>query len=224
MKDAGLDILNADQLLSHASRAIAAREDIKFEFTRVLSDAMSHILKWGNYHGLSREDLSFLEWEEISRGLKSPILEDLDRHFLDIADARRREAMMSQTFKLAHIIAAPQDIYVATLNRSMPNFVGMGTASGRVVQLQANSSSRVDLEGCIVCIDNADPGFDWIFTKNPGGLVTRFGGANSHMAVRCAELGIPAAIGCGDQTFERISQATRAELNCGQHIVRPLHG
>lgn len=223
LKDAGLDVLNADQLLDHAGAAIAAREDIKFEFTRVLSDAMSHILKWGNYHGLSRDDLSFLEWEEISRGLKSPFLEDLDRHFLDIADARRREAAMSQTFKLAHIIAAPQDIYVATLNRSMPNFVGMGTASGRVVRLQANSPSRIDLEGCIVCIENADPGFDWIFTKNPGALVTRFGGANSHMAVRCAELGIPAAIGCGDQTFDRISRAPRAELNCGEKIIRPLH-
>jgi len=223
LSDAGLDILGAGQLLEHAARAIAAREDIKFEFTRVLSDAMSHILKWGNHHGLSRDDLSFLEWGEISCGLKSPLLEDLDRYFLDIADNRRREAAMSQTFKLAHIIATPQDIYVATLNRSMPNFVGSGTASGRVVQLQANSPSRIDLEGCIVCIDNADPGFDWIFTKNPGALVTRFGGANSHMAVRCAELGIPAAIGCGDQTFERIARSDRAELNCGQHTIRPLH-
>jgi phosphohistidine swiveling domain-containing protein len=224
LKEAGLDVLSADQLLDHAATAIVAREDIKFEFTRVLSDAMSHILKWGNHHGLSRDDLSFLEWEEISRGLKSPLLEDLDRHFLDIADDRRRKAAMSHSFKLAHIIAKPKDIYVATLNRSMPNFVGTDSASGRVVQLQANSTSRIDLEGCIVCIENADPGFDWIFTKNPGGLVTRFGGANSHMAVRCAELGIPAAIGCGDQTFERISRAIRAELNCGQHIVRPLHG
>lgn len=223
LKDAGLDLLSADQLLHHAATAIAAREDIKFEFTRVLSDAMSHILKWGNHHGLSRDDLSFLEWKEISSGLKSPLLEDLDRHFLDIADTRRRAAVMSQSFKLAHIISKPRDIYVATLNRSMPNFVGSDIASGRVVQLQANSPSRIDLEGCIVCIDNADPGFDWIFTKNPGALVTRFGGANSHMAVRCAELGIPAAIGCGDQTFERISQASRAELNCGQHTIRPLH-
>lgn len=224
LKEARLDVLSADQLLDHAARAISAREDIKFEFTRILSDALLHLLRWGNYHGLSRDDLSFLEWKEICRCLKSPILDDLDRHFLDIADARRREAAMSQTLKLAHIIAKPQDIYVATLNRSMPNFVGMGTAVGRVMKLHANSPSRVDLEGCIVCIDNADPGFDWIFMKNPGALVTRFGGANSHMAVRCAELGIPAAIGCGDQTFERISSATRAELNCVQHIIRPLHG
>ncbi|MBO6788922.1 MAG: hypothetical protein JJ894_00145 [Dinoroseobacter sp.] len=224
LQEAGLDVSSADQLFEHAARAIAAREDIKFEFTRALSDAMSHILKWGNFHGLSRDDLSFLEWNEISQGLTSPLLEELDRHFLDVADNRRREAAMSQTFKLAHIIAAPQDIYVATLNRSMPNFVGSGASSGRVVQLEANSPSRIDLEGCIVCIDNADPGFDWIFTKNPSALVTRFGGANSHMAVRCAELGIPAAIGCGDQTFERIARAARAELDCGQHTIRPLHG
>ena len=33
-------------------------------------------------------------------------------------------------------------------------------------------------------------------------LVTQYGGANSHMAIRCAELGIPAVIGAGEKSFE----------------------
>ena len=39
---------------------------------------------------------------------------------------------------------------------------------------------------------------DYLFSKNIGGLITCYGGANSHMAIRCAELGIPAVIGCGE--------------------------
>ena len=44
---------------------------------------------------------------------------------------------------------------------------------------------------------SADPGFDWIFTRDISGFVTQFGGANSHMAIRASELGIPAVIGAG---------------------------
>ena len=43
-------------------------------------------------------------------------------------------------------------------------------------------------------IENADPGFDWIFGSKILGLITKYGGVNSHMAIRCAELEIPAGI------------------------------
>ena len=32
-------------------------------------------------------------------------------------------------------------------------------------------------------------------------LITKYGGANSHMAIRCSELNIPAAIGVGEKNF-----------------------
>ena len=56
----------------------------------------------------------------------------------------------------------------------------------------------------IILIENADPGYDWIFGQSIKGLITKFGGANSHMAIRCAEFAIPAAIGCGEQRFDRL--------------------
>ena len=37
----------------------------------------------------------------------------------------------------------------------------------------------------IVLIENADPGYDWIFSKNIKGLITKNGGINSHMSIRC---------------------------------------
>ena len=56
----------------------------------------------------------------------------------------------------------------------------------------------------IVVIENADPGFDWIFTKKISGLITKYGGANSHMTIRCAELKVPAMIGCGPKIYNDI--------------------
>jgi phosphoenolpyruvate-protein kinase (PTS system EI component) len=94
---------------------------------------------------------------------------------------------------------------------------------GEVVQLAWDTPASVNLAGRIVCIENADPGFDWIFARSPAGLVTKFGGANSHMAVRCAELSLPAAIGCGEQLYLRVTAAGRAELDCAESILRPQH-
>jgi len=223
LKEAGLDVLSADQLLEYARKSIAGREYVKFVFTRTLSDALSMVVRWGDYYGLSRDDLSYLDWPAIAKCLSHPIIDDVDRYYLDIAEDARRSLAAAHAFRLAHIIFNVRDIYVATLNRSVPNFIGVGSASGPVIELDAGTPTSVNIKDMIVCIENADPGFDWIFTKTPAALVTRFGGANSHMAVRCAEFGLPAAIGCGDQIYKRVIAAKSVELNCAENILRPLY-
>ena len=71
----------------------------------------------------------------------------------------------------------------------------------------------------IVVIENADPGFDWIFSRKIAGLITKYGGANSHMAIRCAEFSLPAAIGCGERLFSSLSKAEAVELNCSSRRI-----
>ena len=67
----------------------------------------------------------------------------------------------------------------------------------------------------IVLIENADPGYDWLFNFDIKGLITKFGGANSHMSIRCNELKIPAAIGVGEKIFEDLKINEQLTLNCG---------
>ena len=69
------------------------------------------------------------------------------------------------------------------------------------------------IEGKIILIENADPGFDWIFTKNPLALITKYGGVASHMAIRCSEIGLPAAIGVGEVLFEKLSHSSKILLD-----------
>ena len=47
---------------------------------------------------------------------------------------------------------------------------------------------QINLKNKIILIENADPGYDWIFSHKIIGLVTKYGGANSHMTIRCSEL------------------------------------
>ena len=41
------------------------------------------------------------------------------------------------------------------------------------------------------------------------------------MAIRCAEFGLPAAIGCGEQIFEQILRFGMIELNCSEERIVP---
>ena len=75
------------------------------------------------------------------------------------------------------------------------------------------------MDGAIICIPNADPGYDWLFSHRIGGLITAWGGANSHMAIRAGELNIPAIIGAGELLYEKWSNSNRLNINCSSKIV-----
>ena len=69
-------------------------------------------------------------------------------------------------------------------------------------------------------IESADPGYDWIFATGLLGLITQYGGTNSHMAIRAAELGIPAVIGCGEKLYRAWSSARVLEIDAANRQVR----
>ena len=96
-----------------------------------------------------------------------------------------------------------------------PNYITNKKAIGDVISELNNNS----LEGTIVCIPSADPGFDWIFNYSISGLITAWGGSNSHMAIRAGELGIPAVIGAGDTFFNLWSKSKRLSINCAEKRV-----
>ena len=50
--------------------------------------------------------------------------------------------------------------------------------------------------------------------KDIKGLITMYGGAASHMAIRCAELQLPAAIGCGELLYNTFNERDRIQLDC----------
>ena len=90
-----------------------------------------------------------------------------------------------------------------------------------ILLFRANSI-EYDIEKKIVCIQSADPGYDYLFSKKIGGLITCYGGANSHMAIRCAEMGIPAVIGCGEKSFAVYSKANSILIDALNKQVKVL--
>ena len=52
------------------------------------------------------------------------------------------------------------------------------------------------------------------------GLITQYGGANSHISIRCLEYDIPAIIGVGNKTFNLIRQCDFIQINCNQKYFK----
>ncbi len=207
--------VSVEHVERYARLAIAGRENAKFVFSRHLSDILEYLGAWGFGLGLSDDALSFLSVQDILSGNMQTILCDEREHYAHLSSRGRTLFDLARSLKLGYIIRSERDVSVVPQHRSAPNFVGNVDIEKKVAVLSATGHCDVELTDCIVCIENADPGFDWIFTRNIAGLVTMFGGVNSHMAIRCAEYGLPAAIGIGEQLFMQISAAPRCRLNAG---------
>lgn len=68
-------------------------------------------------------------------------------------------------------------------------------------------------------IQAADPGYDYLFSKNIAGLITCYGGANSHMAIRASELSLPSVIGVGEEKFAQLLNAKKLRIECANEQI-----
>ena len=149
---------------------------------------------------------------------------DVERYLRPKALAGQQGHQITKALRLPQVFSKALDIHVVPLRLSEPNFITHNSVTGPCLRLGEHDNVPDNMAGAVVLIENADPGFDWIFAYGIAGLVTKFGGANSHMAIRCAEFGIPAAIGCGEQIFDRLWAARSVEINCAENLVQPADG
>ena len=104
-----------------------------------------------------------------------------------------------------------------------PNFITSKTVRAELSFLSLKKPDQNHtLKNKIVLIENADPGYDWIFSHDIAGLITKYGGIASHMSIRAAEFGLPSAIGCGESIFDQLLAASKIELNCAAQQINTL--
>ncbi|MGB7401722.1 MAG: PEP-utilizing enzyme [Arcobacter sp.] len=214
--------LNTDceSLLLFIQKAIEGREYAKFIFTKHLSQIMIYIEEFGNKFGLSRNELAYLDIQTILN-----MYSTLDnRDVVDIlnVDIKKNKEFYNyvKAVKLPNVILNADDIYMFNVDEGAGNFITLKKIKSKVIY-ERNIDS-FDLSEKIVCIKSADPGYDYLFSRNIAGLITCYGGSNSHMAIRCAELGIPAVIGCGEKLFKSYVESNVLEIDAENKQVRIL--
>ncbi len=203
-------------LFNFLQSGIELREFAKFEFTKNLSDILELIYKIGSEFGLNRSELSFSNIATFKE-LHVAALHQNETLRSSIEDGRRQYADTLRT-SLPPVISDAIDIWGFEWPQSSPNFITQQTCFGKAV----DHHDKFSLEGSIVCIPSADPGYDWLFSYPIAGLITAWGGVNSHMAIRAGELGIPSVIGAGDKLFRQWANAKKLRIDCANKRVEIL--
>ena len=161
----------------------------------------------GKKKNISKEDLSYLD------------INDLLNNSLNIKKIKKiindNKTNYNENYflKFPQLIADENNAYISPYQFNKPNFISSKKISGKIKFINKNLI-RSNLNNKIILIESADPGYDWIFAYKIKGLITKYGGINSHMAIRCAEFNLPAAIGCGDKLFNHIKNQNNIILDC----------
>ncbi|MCW5724828.1 MAG: NTP transferase domain-containing protein [Maricaulaceae bacterium] len=199
------------------------REYAKFVFTRNLSQALDDLAAWGEEIGVTRQVLADVAIESIFGLRAGEGFGDPAEWLKAAAEMNQSRKMLARNAELPPLIHAPDQFFSFFFPPSEPNFITSKAITCEAVFLgEGGEADPASLKGKIVVIPQADPGFDWLFGCEIAGLITQYGGANSHMAIRAAEFGAPAAIGVGEILFEKLREARLVLLDCANRKIDVL--
>lgn len=206
-------------LMDFIKTVIEGREYGKFIFTRSLSKVIQMIGDLGEKYGLSREDCAYLDIQDVKALYSSS--QDISRVLTRSIAEGKEKHRLAKALVLPPVLINADEIWSFYYPDAEPNFITMKRTEGETAVLDDNMD-QADITDKIVLIACADPGYDWIFSHHIRGFVTMYGGANSHMAIRAGEIGIPAVIGVGEKRYERYRKARSLEIDAMTKTVRIL--
>ncbi len=207
--------LTVDQLFEYFENATKSREYAKFIFTKSINSILEKIIIFSKKKKIKVKEIENLTIDQImnlSNSSKATIMNKINSNI--------RESELNKIIKLPEIIVEKENAYIGASVVSIPNFVTEKDVTAEALFLENELENNLDNK--IILLENADPGFDFIFSFRIKGLITQYGGANSHMTIRCNELNVPAAIGCGEAIFEKIKRSKKINLNCKNLLIREL--
>lgn len=185
---------------------VILRERNKFEFTKLLSSALELIADYFKDNGFDRSMISNLNLQTIKEVASSKNGFEMNKSLLNNEIKRNLEnrKIFEYIYKPDIFIKGEELLFDKSID-CRPTFIGNKTIEGNIIKLESiQEENKLLLEDKIILIENADPGYDFIFGHKIKGLVTMYGGSNSHMTIRCSELNVTAAIGLGHKRYNEI--------------------
>ena len=212
---------NANEFIKFINDAIKQREYSKFVFSKSIDLIFQNLTNFGKKYDISIDDLSYVKINKVLDmyfNLSNyPTISNLKKHIKE----NKKEYLANKIINLPDIIKSPRDLYVRVKTPEKINFISNKKVIAKVIIYDKNKVYK-EYNG-IVCIENADPGYDFLFNKNIKGLVTKYGGVNSHMSIRCSELNLPALIGVGEKNFNDIINYKMLNIDCISKKIEPIY-
>ena len=146
---------------------------------------------------------------------------------LRIKDESQQNALdfkINFKIELPDFITSETNLFASKLSENTPSFPTMLNTRGSILILNSSIDIKAEnLNGVVVAMESADPGYDFILGNSISGIITAYGGPNSHMAIRCSELGIPAVIGIGIEQFRQLRRSHKIEIDSVNKVWRIIN-
>ena len=204
-------------LFAFIKGAVEGRETAKFVFTGNVSEILKKFGEWGEDLGFSRDDLSYADIRIIREICRGTV--DEKKALQESVENGKRLYRDGKGMVLPPLIRDEDSVTAFHIPDSEPNFITQKRVWGKLKRIGRRIDSS-GLAGHILLMESADPGYDWIFSHDIRGFITKYGGANSHMAVRAAERNLPAVLGAGEKLFRSLLDADAVEIDAPKKQVR----
>jgi len=213
--------IKVKKLLNFIKLSIEHRERAKLEFSKIIDLIFYEIDKISKRFNIKKEDKKFIDIFDIIKLYSEFKDYNIKKFIQKKIKKNKHDYEFNNSIELPNNILDGKDIFFYEEKINSPTFITKSVVTYKIIFLNDKNLNK-NLNNKIICIKNADPGFDFIFTKKIRGLITVYGGPNSHMSIRCTELNIPAAIGIGPQIYETIKASKKIMLDTAQKKITQI--
>ncbi len=213
---------NFEQFINFAKKSIEQREYSKLIFTKSINEIFINLENLANETDIDVKKFQHLDIDIILKSFNNLEQERLRKIISRNISINEKSYKFSQFILSPDVITDKKDFYIFQNISSKENYISKETQIGEIIELNKISNFKL-VSNKFVLIENADPGYDFLFSYNIKGLVTKYGGSNSHMAIRCMELGLPAIIGVGDRVYKDFARSKKVYIDCNNKKYSIIH-
>ena len=211
---------DSKKFFNFAKNAIFYREYSKLIFSKSIDLIFEELIKLGKEVGIKRNEFENISIKDILNYYNNLNVYKLKKILKTEITKNKKQYQITKNLEIPDFISSKNDFYEFKKNSAKANFVTTKDITGKIFNIQKlENLKKKDLEGKIIMLESADPGYDFIFSFKIKGLITKYGGANSHMSIRCIDEGIPAAIGVGDIVYKKLLYAKVININSKQKTI-----
>ena len=214
--------ITSKEFINFAKKSIENREYSKLIFTKSIDEIFDNLKKFAKETNMNINRFQHLDIDVILKSfnnLEQDRLRDIITRNININE---KSYKFSRSILTPDVISNSNDFYCFKNLDSKENYITHKTQMGDIIELNKLTNLKL-VKDKIILIENADPGFDFLFSHKIRGLITKYGGSNSHMAIRCMELGLPAIIGVGEKIYDHLLKSKKIFIDCNNKKYSITH-
>jgi phosphohistidine swiveling domain-containing protein len=206
-------IISFEEFIVFAKKSIENRELSKLIFSKSIDEIFINLKKLAKEINIDIKTFEHLDIDLIKKSFNNLNQEKLKDIIISDIKKNKEYYRYSKNIKLPDVITSSSNFDFFNELSSEENYITEKDILCKLVFLDKINNFE-KLRNKIVLIESADPGYDFIFSYNIKGLITKYGGQNSHMAIRCNELNLPSIIGVGKKIYSSFDNVNKIYIDC----------